>query len=103
MAVEERSRQENRKLVITHYEEGEKKGILSALFEDDKAVELILEPEERPSLLGNIYIGKVKNLAPQIGAAFVEIGEKQMCYYSLQETQAAGTRRQRRPWWRGMN
>ncbi len=87
MADEERGRQKNRKLVITHYEEGEKKGILSALFEDDKAVELILEPEERSSLLGNIYIGKVKKLAPQIGAAFVEIGEKQMCYYSLQENQ----------------
>ncbi len=77
--------EESRKLIITHYEEKEKRGILSALLEEDTVMELSLEPEERPSLLGNIYIGKVKNLAPQIGAAFVEIARNRVCYYSLQE------------------
>lgn len=76
---------ESRKFIITHYEEKQKKGLLSALLEDGAVAELSLEPEERPSLLGNIYIGKVKNLAPQIGAAFVEIAHNQICYYSLQE------------------
>lgn len=77
--------EQNQTWVITHYKKEEKSYILSTLLEDGAARELFLEPEERPSLLGNIYIGKVKNLAPQIGAAFIEIAGGIICYYSLQE------------------
>ena len=77
--------EQQRKWVITHYQKEEKSYILSALLEQGTVMELSLEPEDAPSLLGNIYIGKVKNLAPQIGAAFLEIADGIICYYSMQE------------------
>jgi len=77
--------EQNNKWVVTHYEKNNKSYILSALLHGGTVTELSLEAKDAPSLLGNIYIGKVKNLAPQIGAAFVEIAEGVICYYSLQE------------------
>ncbi len=74
-----------RQFLVTHCKKREQLGILSALLEDDTVMELSIEPKETPSLLGNIYIGKVQNLAPQLEAAFVEILPGQICYYSLQE------------------
>lgn len=50
---------------------------------DGDSVSLNLEPEEDRSILGNIYIGKVKNIVKNIGAAFVEIGDGCMGYLSL--------------------
>jgi len=57
-------------------------GILTALTEDSRIVQLEME-EEGKSLLGNIYIGKVKNIAKNINSAFIDIGGGQMAYYSL--------------------
>ena len=37
------------------------------------------------SILGNIYIGKVKNIQKNIQAAFIEIANGIMCYYSMAE------------------
>ncbi len=37
------------------------------------------------SILGNIYIGKVKNIQKNIQAAFIEIENGIMCYYSMAE------------------
>ena len=47
--------------------------ILTALKEGDKVVELHLDEEERNSLLGNIYIGRVHNIVKNIHAAFIEV------------------------------
>lgn len=80
--------QPNTTFLVTTYEKENKKGILCAVLENGHPIELALEPAENPSLLGNIYIGKVKNLAPQIGAAFIEIAEGQICYYAIQENPA---------------
>jgi len=74
-----------RTFIITNYDKENKSRYLCAVLEDGVLMELSLEPKETPSLLGNIYIGKVKNLAPQIGAAFLEIADGVVCYYSLQE------------------
>lgn len=57
--------------------------ILTALLEDGRVCELHMDEEKRDSLLGNIYIGKVKNIVPSISAAFIEIGDHIPCYYSL--------------------
>lgn len=67
------------KLVIT------RKGnqILSSYFEGDELVQINVEDEEQESVLGNIYLGKVKNIVKNIDAAFVEIENKQMCYLAL--------------------
>lgn len=58
--------------------------ILTVLSEDSRAVQMELD-EEDASGLGNIYIGKVKNIAKNINSAFVEFGDRQMAYYSLSD------------------
>lgn len=58
--------------------------ILTVLTEDSRAIQMEYE-EEETSLLGNIYIGKVKNIVKNINSAFVEIGKGQMAYYSLSD------------------
>ena len=39
--------------------------------------------------LGDVYIGKVKNIVPNIGAAFVEIGGSVNCYFDMKDAQNA--------------
>ena len=58
--------------------------IFSALFENQDLIQINVEEETSASLLGNIYIGKVKNIVKNINAAFVEIADGQMCYLSLE-------------------
>ena len=38
-------------------------------------------------MLGDIYVGKVKNIVPNIGAAFVEVAKGVECYYALDENE----------------
>ncbi|MDW2799493.1 ribonuclease E/G [Clostridium boliviensis] len=49
-------------------------------------LQIDMEPEEGHSFLGNIYIGKVKNIVKNINAAFVDIGNGQMGYLSLTDS-----------------
>ncbi len=58
--------------------------IVTALFENNRCMQLEFETKET-SLLGNLYIGKVKNIAKNIQAAFVEIAPGKTCYLSLDE------------------
>ena len=61
--------------------------ILSALVQDGRVVELHPQAdcvETRP-VVGDIYIGKVRNVVKNIGAAFVEFAKGQMGYLSLHE------------------
>ncbi|MDO5422768.1 MAG: ribonuclease E/G [Eubacteriales bacterium] len=71
----------NRKLVLVRLKEK----ILTALLEDGKVCELHCDEEKRDSLLGNIYIGKVRNIVSNIQAAFIEIENGVQCYYSLSD------------------
>lgn len=57
--------------------------IFSFLLHEGKAVEIHCDEEAPESVLGNIYIGKIKNIAKNIGAAFVEIAPGQVCYLPL--------------------
>ncbi len=50
------------------------------VLKDGKAVEITV-PESGDVLLGDIYVGRVKNIVKNIGAAFIEIGEDIPCYY----------------------
>lgn len=75
---------EQNKLVITR----KNKQIFSSYFEQDELVQINVENEENESILGNIYLGKVKNIVKNIDAAFVEIEDKQMCYLSLSANEA---------------
>ncbi len=56
--------------------------ILTLLTEDFRAVQIDAD-EQEPSILGNIYIGKVKDIAKNINAAFVDLGCGVTGYYSL--------------------
>lgn len=52
---------------------------------DSKAEELYIENEKDASKLGNMYIAKVSKVVKNIDAAFLEIENKEMCYYSLKD------------------
>lgn len=69
----------NNKLIITKLDEK----IISAVYEDNDMVQVSAEHFADHQILGNIYIGKVKNIVKNINAAFVEIDNKVMGYLSL--------------------
>lgn len=72
----------NRKLVITRLEDK----IFTAVFENETIVELhpvLLDEKKNNPALGNIYVGRVKNIVGNINAAFVEIANGIECYYSI--------------------
>lgn len=68
-------------LVIT--EDGEK--ILTTMLENGRVQQFQVESGREKSILGNIYVGKVRNIVKNINAAFVEFSMGQMGYLSLQE------------------
>ena len=65
------------KLIITRWNER----ILTALVSGKEIIELGLE--DASSILGNIYIGKVKKIVKNLNSAFVDFAEGRTGYYSL--------------------
>lgn len=61
-----------------------KKKIVSALFCNDEIVKFDI-CSENESLLGNIYVGKVKNVIKNINSAFVELKDGKMAYLAINE------------------
>ena len=63
------------------------------LLENDQIAEIHGAPSEEDTegrhSIGNIYIGKVKNIVQNIGAAFVEVENGVNCYYDMKEAQTA--------------
>ncbi len=61
--------------------------------EDGDIVEIHSAPADESGKnayrLGDIYIGKVKNIVPNIGAAFIEIGRGVNCYYDMKDADSA--------------
>ena len=74
-----------RKLIITRWKEQ----VLTSLLENGEIVEFHCSPNEtkEQAVLGDIYVGKVKNIVPNIGAAFVEVAKGVECYYALDENE----------------
>lgn len=60
--------------------------LCSFLLEDDRLTEVRVW-QEGPSLLGNIYVGKIKNILNNIEAAFVEIEGSRICFLPFSEAQ----------------
>lgn len=59
---------------------------LSLLYQDNRLVQVKVHEEKAPSLtLGEIYIGKVKNVVPTIDAAFVEVCKGSMGFLPLKQ------------------
>lgn len=74
----------NRKLIITRIENK----IFTALYENEVIAELHCcgyDAQENKVALGNIYVGKVKNIVRNINAAFIEISNGTECYYAIDE------------------
>lgn len=67
------------KLIITRWNDR----ILRALFSGKEILELGLE--EKSSILGNIYIGKINRIVKNLNAAFVDFGDGLTGYYSLED------------------
>ncbi len=59
--------------------------LISSFLENDELTEVFIDHVNKPSVLGNIYLGKVKNVIQNIEAAFVEIGAGKLCYLPLTE------------------
>ena len=53
------------------------------LIEDGKINEIRCYEDD--SLIGNIYVGRVSNILPNINAAFIDIKKGLSCYYPLEE------------------
>ncbi len=69
------------KLVITRQEDK----IISAFIQGRDMVQVSVNAVQEEGILGNIYLGKVKNIIKNINAAFIEIADGRMCYYSMSE------------------
>lgn len=59
--------------------------IISAFFEGKDMVQVSVNASNEEGILGNIYLGKVKNIVKNINAAFIEIADGKMCYLALDE------------------
>ncbi len=59
--------------------------LASAKEEEGRICQFNIVREGEEKLLGNIYIGKVKNIRKNIHCAFIEIAPGKMCYYDLEE------------------
>lgn len=78
-----------RKIVMIKEEEQ----VSTFLLENDTIVEIHCAAQvagkKTCHRLGNIYIGKVKNIVPNIGAAFIEVESGVECYYDLTQAENA--------------
>lgn len=55
----------------------------AVIFEEDKPELINMYDKEEEALLGNVYIGRVKDVVKNINSAFVQIDKDRVCYYSL--------------------
>ena len=67
--------------------------IRTFFLEDGDIVEIHSAAEEAAGIgshrLGDVYVGKVKNIVPNIGAAFIEIEKGVNCYYDMKDAEAS--------------
>ena len=72
-----------RQLAVIHY----KNHLLSAVFQGNELYDIIVEPAEAEQTIatGDIYLAKVKNVVPNIQAAFLEVTKNNMCYLPLKK------------------
>lgn len=79
-------RQVMKRLVITDYNINNTSAKLSMLFEDNREIRIGIYDNEE-SVLGNIYVARVRDIVRNIDAAFVEIAPGKVCYFSMKDNQ----------------
>lgn len=77
------------KLIITQMDIQGCPCIVCAIAEEQKIMELRLEPTGKKSILNNIYVGQVEKIAANIRAAFVRIGDGLTGYLPLDQWEGA--------------
>lgn len=59
--------------------------IRAAVLEDSRLAEIYIERKERRSIVGNIYLGRVKDVLPGMEAAFIDIGLPKNAFLYVEE------------------
>ena len=72
-------------LLISKWNRNGKTYIVTALYQEQKLLEINLDPLEQQTILNNIYVGRVKNIVKNLNAAFIEIASGLPCYYALED------------------
>ena len=76
----------SRRFVITRVDICGKSPLVCGVFEDHRMLEAQCIPEDAPpQILNNIYVGRVSQVAKNIGAAFVEIEKGKKCFLPLSD------------------
>ena len=65
--------------------------VRTALRAAGRLIELIVEDENQPSLVGNIYLGRVEKVIDSLNAAFVDLGLQRSGFLALAEARPAGS------------
>lgn len=69
------------KLIITDY----KNNNICAWYDDKRMVQIDIINKDNKPVTGDIYVGKVKNIVPNINAAFIDIGTDELCFMQVNE------------------
>lgn len=76
----------SRRFVITRTAVSKRELLVCAVLEDHRMLEVQCIPaDEPPQILNNIYVGRVSQVAKNIGAAFVEIEKGKKCFLPLSD------------------
>ncbi len=73
------------RLIVTRLTRSQKEYIVCALYQDKRLVEATAQSAEENSILGNIYVGRVKDVVQNLNAAFIEIEPGVPCYFSMED------------------
>lgn len=71
--------------IITQITYGNKDFLAAALYDDTSLCALRVEPSESHSMVGNIYLGVVDSISKNIASAFINIGQKDLCFLTLRK------------------
>lgn len=75
--------QDKQLFILEHNEQA----IRAALFSGERLVQYFQQTPEKRSLVGNIYLGKVRRVVPKMQAVFVDIGLKETALLSARDIQ----------------
>jgi ribonuclease G len=64
--------------------------VRTALIADGRMVEIIVEDERYPSLVGNIYLGRVEKIINSLNACFVDMGLDRSGFLAMAEVRPVG-------------
>lgn len=77
------------KLIITEMDIHSRPCMVCAISEEQTIMELRLEASDKKSILHNIYVGQIENIASNIQAAFIRFGDGLTGYLPLNQSDSA--------------